>query len=466
MKCVRKCYCELLKSAEERSHHVTCPGNGHKSKLKTVFLIFIRNFRWNFPWQRLSCFSSWFFTKLSSSTLQANGRRQNGKLVGGSESQSQSSICSTPGQSSASNKISSDWPDPPDIPICSTEDEAASIYSDSGEQLRTSSQLQFLMRKLFNDKENKFVITTLFPTDDVIPYPGLDITDGRGTYVIRKGRRRQRIDEYGSAASMSSVNSKLSKEALCESSSPALNVPSPVFPPSMMMPNSRHSIDLGASPRHQPVPYPFHQQQQPSIVNSPRLADRPASSSSTFRSFLLSSTPNRSRLSLDLSSPVITNSVIDQKTAHTPTNSSTPTTKSPSVTKLNTPTSPLVANSGPFPSRYTEFKTYSSTFDGLQALETHNGAASATNAITRAAPQANSSPDNPLMRVSSLPAIAPQNQLAGNYECTSLSLMKAQLVISKLKHRLMAWLFSFPPFSGNGFENSVRGENIRPFRIS
>lgn len=52
---------------------------------------------------------------------------------GGSESQSQSSICSTPGQSSASNKISSDWPDPPDIPICSTEDEAGSLYSDSGE---------------------------------------------------------------------------------------------------------------------------------------------------------------------------------------------------------------------------------------------------------------------------------------------------------------------------------------------
>lgn len=56
-------------------------------------------------------------------------------MAPGSESQSQSSICSTPGQSSASNKISSDWPDPPDIPICSTEDEAASLYSDSGEKL-------------------------------------------------------------------------------------------------------------------------------------------------------------------------------------------------------------------------------------------------------------------------------------------------------------------------------------------
>jgi hypothetical protein len=68
------------------------------------------------------------------SLLQVIGRQQRGKS-GGSESQSQSSICSTPGQSSASNKISSDWPDPPDIPICSTEDEAASLYShsDSGE---------------------------------------------------------------------------------------------------------------------------------------------------------------------------------------------------------------------------------------------------------------------------------------------------------------------------------------------
>jgi hypothetical protein len=49
---------------------------------------------------------------------------------------SQSSLASTPGQSSTSNKMtgSSEWPDPPDIPICSTEDEAASIYSDSGKK--------------------------------------------------------------------------------------------------------------------------------------------------------------------------------------------------------------------------------------------------------------------------------------------------------------------------------------------
>lgn len=132
----------------------------------------------------------------------------------------------------------------------------------------------------------------------------------------------------------------------------------------------------------------------------------------------------RSRLSLDLSSPTITNTVIDHsKVAHTPTKSSTPTIKSPSVTKLNTPTSPLVANSAPFPSRYTEFKTYSSTFDGLQALESHSGTSSVSIGLngTRATPQVNTSPDNPLMRVSSLPAIAPQNQLAGNYLCIAKS---------------------------------------------
>jgi hypothetical protein len=85
---------------------------------------------------------------------------------------------------------------------------------------------------------------------------------------------------------------------------------------------------------------------------------------------------------------------------------------SPSVTKRNTPTSPLVVNSGPFPSRYTEFKTYSSTFDGLQALESQNGTNGVANGVT---PQVNSFPDNPLLRVSSMPTIPPQNQLTGNH---------------------------------------------------
>lgn len=105
-----------------------------------------------------------------------------------------------------------------------------------------------------------------FLSDGVIP-PGVDIKDGRGTYVIRKGRRRQRIDEFGGSASMSSIGSKLSNEGLCEDSNLALNVPSPVYPPSMMMPNSRHSIDLGASPRNHALHYPHH---SPAVVNSPR----------------------------------------------------------------------------------------------------------------------------------------------------------------------------------------------------
>ncbi|CRK94373.1 CLUMA_CG007882, isoform B [Clunio marinus] len=236
----------------------------------------------------------------------------------------------------------------------------------------------------------------LCSSDDVVP-PGVDISDGRGTYVIKKGRRRQRIDDFAGSASMSSINSKLSNEGLCNDSNSALNVPSPVYPPSMMMPNSRHSIDLGGSPRHHKHQHSYH---PPNVVNTPR-----------------------SRLSLDLSSPTVTNTgSFDKAKTNTPTSSSTPTaTKSPSVTKLNTPTSPLVANSAPFPSRYTEFKTYSSTFDGLQALESHNGSANITvNGISgnRVAPQVSSSPDNPLMRVSSLPAIPPQNQLSGESAST------------------------------------------------
>lgn len=56
--------------------------------------------------------------------------RRRGRSVSGS----QSSLASTPGHSLTSNRMtgSSEWPDPPEQPICSTEDEAASIYSDSG----------------------------------------------------------------------------------------------------------------------------------------------------------------------------------------------------------------------------------------------------------------------------------------------------------------------------------------------
>lgn len=46
---------------------------------------------------------------------------------------SQLSIASTPGSiTSTDQTCSSDWPDPPEPPICSTEDEAGSIVTDSG----------------------------------------------------------------------------------------------------------------------------------------------------------------------------------------------------------------------------------------------------------------------------------------------------------------------------------------------
>lgn len=47
---------------------------------------------------------------------------------------SQVSIASTPGNSitSTDHTCSSDWPEPPEQPICSTEDEAGSLFTDSG----------------------------------------------------------------------------------------------------------------------------------------------------------------------------------------------------------------------------------------------------------------------------------------------------------------------------------------------
>lgn len=136
----------------------------------------------------------------------------------------------------------------------------------------------------------------------------------------------------------------------------------------------------------------------------------------------------RSRLSLDLSSPTVTNSFA--KLNSTPVSVPTPSSssKSPSVTKISTPTSPHVVNSAPFPSRYTEFKTYSSTFDGLQALESHvnSNTANNTNSIVICNNGNNnrsnvsslkiSSPECPIVRVSSLPTINQQNQTTGNIQ--------------------------------------------------
>uniref|UniRef100_A0A182UEG9 Uncharacterized protein n=1 Tax=Anopheles melas TaxID=34690 RepID=A0A182UEG9_9DIPT len=138
---------------------------------------------------------------------------------------SQSSLESTP---SNIKSESNEWPDPPDIPICSTEDEAASIYSDS---------------------------------DDLIPH--IPDISGRGTYIIRKGRRqRQRLASLDSEAPTNLPDAlshpmQLQQPQQQQHTSQRPDslgddhilrgLPSPVFPASMITPKSRHSIDLGLS---------------------------------------------------------------------------------------------------------------------------------------------------------------------------------------------------------------------------
>lgn len=152
--------------------------------------------------------------------------------------------------------------------------------------------------------------------------------------------------------SMSSINSRLSNEG-------PINVPSPVFPASMFIPKSRHSIDLGSPPLPPPVQ---------NSLTSPRFE---ILKKNYLRKFYIQlKFIYRSRLSLDLSSP----------TSELPANT--------------------VVTSTIISPRYTEFKSYSSTFDGLQALENSNCNNNNNSSIT-----VNSSPS---MRVSSsLPAISP-----------------------------------------------------------
>lgn len=93
----------------------------------------------------------------------------------------------------------------------------------------------------------------------------------------------------------------------------------------------------------------------------------------------------RSRLSLDLSSP----------TSELPVNTN--------IATSSTIISP----------RYTEFKSYSSTFDGLQALENSNNINNSNNNLSNGN-------GLPLMRVSSLPAITPP--LTGKFSLSFLHL--------------------------------------------
>lgn len=95
-----------------------------------------------------------------------------------------------------------------------------------------------------------------------------------GTYVIRKGRKqRQRIPDMDD--SMSSINSKLSNAET------AANHPATQFPSSIFVPNSRHSIDLGASHAQGPstinqllssrtihVPFPANNSSNKGVTNA------------------------------------------------------------------------------------------------------------------------------------------------------------------------------------------------------
>ncbi|XP_053673501.1 trithorax group protein osa [Anopheles nili] len=346
---------------------------------------------------------------------------------------SQSSLESTP--SNIKNE-SNEWPDPPDIPICSTEDEAASIYSDS---------------------------------DDLIPH--IPDISGRGTYIIRKGRRqRQRLaslesetnnigipptdgEPFQQPTSPSQQQQPLSEDHILR------GLPSPVFPASMITPKSRHSIDLGLSANKAGgvmllKSSPSAPQKLPNAVLSPR-----------------------SRLSLDLSSPTTSELSTNVIKITTPTGSypspvtthhqphghvSSPLGQPPSIlhgaainglinngpqsvgggsgsnslnrTKPNgtVGSNASIVNVGSGPSganqpqsvapqpvvsaRYTEFKTYSSTFDALQALDNSSNGANGGGSSGGAGGHLNGcgpggsvagGSDNPLLRVSSLPTITP-----------------------------------------------------------
>ncbi|XP_058456016.1 rho GTPase-activating protein gacU isoform X2 [Malaya genurostris] len=333
-----------------------------------------------------------------SGSTKVVGRRK-GKNV----NDSQSSLESTP---SNKKSESSEWPDPPDIPICSTEDEAASLYSDS---------------------------------DELIPQ--VPDINGRGTYVIRKGRRRQRLESLDSNASN---NLPIPGNEL----QPITTLPSPVFPVSMMLPKSRHSIDLGLSSTYNGGAIkPSHSapQQLPNSVLSPRSRlsldlSSPTSELSTNARKISTPTGNiPSHLHQHLQSSQIHSNNNNNNNNNSSLSKNKPNQSSSNNNNLNTTCannnnsitvgsgclvgSVLVGNGSStlnqlppvVSSRYTEFKTYSSTFDGLQALENSNSSCNNNNnnnSINRGGAIGNGSTvvsvsdnDNPLMRVSSLPAV-------------------------------------------------------------
>lgn len=123
---------------------------------------------------------------------------------------SQSSLLSTSGTSVASLECrSAEWPEPPEMPaVCSTEDEATSLYSDSAD-------------------------------DIIIPYANDLKGGGHGTYVIRKGRKeRHRLSELDSIGPFTTKPIGLDDHLVKTNAK---------FVSSIGLPFSRHSIDLGST---------------------------------------------------------------------------------------------------------------------------------------------------------------------------------------------------------------------------
>lgn len=99
------------------------------------------------------------------------------------------------------------------VQVCSTEDEATSIYSDAED------------------------ILPVFPANMI----------GKGTFIIRKGRKdRQQLPELFAIKS-TSMHSNIGTECNNSSSTASFNCSNQ----SLMIPNSRHSIDLGLSSSQQ-----------------------------------------------------------------------------------------------------------------------------------------------------------------------------------------------------------------------
>lgn len=121
------------------------------------------------------------------------------------------SVASTPCNSILSTDYSSDWPDPPENPICSTEDEAGSIITDS---------------------------------EDVLPLQTTIVPNG--TYVIRKGRDRKQVFDIPEFVPSSDSKHQSEVESLLESSQEILNIDesNDIPEPLVNIPKYRHSIDL------------------------------------------------------------------------------------------------------------------------------------------------------------------------------------------------------------------------------